>query len=435
MSPCSCMCAYQFNIRIWYQSSFTITVASALCHGSTDICTCKRLIPTSLRKPTAEPGRCTRRRPSMWGLENTPPAPEERDLFFILTFLYGVFSDIFWSTNVLALCTLKLVDDFIRTNWFQKWTNIWQHVILFACSGTQWACIKVHISSPCLCQYLKLTAGQSYLETTDADKQGLRRSQRTMPDLSQRWAVHKRELLGKYQPAAINCEHPSTTINNLRRMHPFSAHCRRFLVRGWCCAKSFGSEILAQAWMRSQQSGVLPAEGIMRLGWWVTVKYVKNHSRVFVMWTYNDSSFQSMRAKNLPTTYDNLWTDWYFANKTWISRSHFHSVSKSISTSDCGLQEPNMTSQPLDFPGTSYQLSQGACLLLFNVDHMLMFFCVYFPMYFPKHPGKSCHSDRWSHHDPHPLMAPCKDSSNTRRSPGSGLHTLRKRFLSSRKPR
>ena len=33
-----------------------------------------------------------------------------------------------------------------------------------------------------------------------------------------------------------------------------------------------------------------------------------------------------------------------------------------------------MTSQPLDFPGTSYQLSQGACLLLFNVDHMLMFF-------------------------------------------------------------
>lgn len=28
---------------------------------------------------------------------------------------------------------------------------------------------------------------------------------------------------------------------------------------------------------------------------------------------------------------------------------------------------------PTDFPGT-YQLSQGACLLLFNVDHMLMFF-------------------------------------------------------------
>jgi hypothetical protein len=63
------------------------------------------------------------------------------------------------------------------------------------------------------------------------------------------------------------------------------------------------------------------------------------------------------------------------------------------------------------------------------------FFCIYFPMYFPKQPGKSCHSDRWSHHDPYPLMAPCKDSSNTRRSPGSGLHTLRKRFLSSRKPR
>lgn len=133
----------------------------------------------------------------------------------------------------------------------------------------------------------------------------------------------------------------STCCHRLRT----SAHCRRFLVRGWCCAKSFGSEILAQAWMRSQQSGVLPAEGIMRLGWWVTVKYVKNHSRVFVMWIYNDSSFQSMRAKNLSTTCDNLWT-WYFANKTWISRSHFQSVSKSISTSDSSLQKPNMTSQP-----------------------------------------------------------------------------------------
>lgn len=85
------MSPYQVNIRIWYQSSFTITVASALCHGSTDICTCKRLIPTSLRKPTAEPGRCTRRRPSMWGLENIPPAPEERDLFFILTLLWCLF--------------------------------------------------------------------------------------------------------------------------------------------------------------------------------------------------------------------------------------------------------------------------------------------------------------------------------------------------------
>ena len=177
------------------------------------------------------------------------------------------------------------------------------------------------------------------------------------------------------------CHRLRRSVNDHQQPPPnasdVSAHCRRFLVRGWCCAKSFGSEILAQAWMRSQQSGVLPAEGIMRLGWWVTVKYVKNHSRVFVMWIYNDSSFQSMRAKNLPTTYDNLWTlwtDWYFANKTWISRSHFQNVSKSISTSDSGLQEPNMTSQPLDFPGTSYQLSQGACLLLFNVDHMLMFF-------------------------------------------------------------
>ena len=129
--------------------------------------------------------------------------------------------------------------------------------MLFACSGTHWA-IKVHLSSPRLCQHLmqkqldsRTMRGRSWYET-DANRASVGLSGLCLTSVHRDERFIRRSFWESINLLLSTAKigqrvNESTTINNLRRMRLFSAHCRLFLVNGWCCAKSFGSEILAQA--------------------------------------------------------------------------------------------------------------------------------------------------------------------------------------------